>query len=567
MAQIHELVEHLKQNPMSSNVAELSRQFGVSEQLVRTVIHRLQAPTATPAKPQQTASPVGQRLKSFWLKITANPWLFAPAIVALTGLIPFGLRALNATGALHPLAATILGNLAFAAFLLGAPILLICLAVRHRRLLVLAYGAAAFMVGFLTFAVIGSVNTRSASLPQLIGGSLALVLIIIVAGAPIVQVAAYLDVRRARRDIEKLTRQQMLDRLLRVRAILADPDSFQQTTAFDKPWVRTLERSKYAIALISGLAVSVVQSMIMSRLDPDRVIIQGAQESAAVGGGAGILVAMAFVVISSALQFLVAYLARRIGEVVLVTVLYQVPALLLVYLPFSYTRLSDVAAIGVGRYSVGILMLVAVAAVGALARYLTEHAIQVQRRNANDPEVLVPEMLELERRLSVAPSEVAVMVVDVAGSTAMKVGADPLVAEWTFREYQEFVAQLCAPFGGTVHATAGDGTILGFASPVQARLAATALLQRLDEFNASQNRLDHPFTVRIGLHYGLAQGELRDIQFTRVIDVAAHIEAKAPLMGVAASAPFVAADPEGSWRQLALNVDSFDVFMLDNPGN
>ncbi|HLK16752.1 MAG TPA: hypothetical protein VKT78_18235, partial [Fimbriimonadaceae bacterium] len=52
-------------------------------------------------------------------------------------------------------------------------------------------------------------------------------------------------------------------------------------------------------------------------------------------------------------------------------------------------------------------------------------------------------------------------------------------------------------------------------------------------------RLSRPFKVRIALHMGRVLADLTQVQFSHVIDVAAHVEKVSPVNGMALTQPIV----------------------------
>ncbi|HMS57055.1 MAG TPA: adenylate/guanylate cyclase domain-containing protein [Fimbriimonadaceae bacterium] len=155
------------------------------------------------------------------------------------------------------------------------------------------------------------------------------------------------------------------------------------------------------------------------------------------------------------------------------------------------------------------------------------------RVRSGDRYILVEELLEAEHMLRANTGEVTAVVVDVAGSTKMKEGLDPLEVEWTYREYQRMLAEEAKECGGRVLSTAGDGAALAFEDSQAAVACALAIQARVEEFNSKVSRVPVPFRLRIGVHCGEVQGELGEVQFSRVIDVAAHVEALSPVGKVA----------------------------------
>lgn len=149
----------------------------------------------------------------------------------------------------------------------------------------------------------------------------------------------------------------------------------------------------------------------------------------------------------------------------------------------------------------------------------------------------IAEVIRIQWRMEAVPSNVCVMSVDVAGSSQMKMDAAPLLAEYSFREYQRYVAEIVEAHQGRIHSTAGDGVVAAFDSCRKATAAAREIQSGLCRFNNESNRLRMPFRLRIGLHMDSVAGDLRDVEFSRVIDVAAHVEGVAPVGGVAVTEP------------------------------
>ncbi|HTQ08595.1 MAG TPA: adenylate/guanylate cyclase domain-containing protein, partial [Fimbriimonadaceae bacterium] len=178
----------------------------------------------------------------------------------------------------------------------------------------------------------------------------------------------------------------------------------------------------------------------------------------------------------------------------------------------------------------------------------------------NDQATLLAEMVRIQWKLSNEAASVCVMVVDAAKSSEMKAAADPLTVEYSFREYQEWIENVSAEHGGRVHSTAGDGAVVAFTDCEQALVAARDLQRDVSRFNRTVNRLSMPFRLRIGLHTGEVAGDINKIQFTEVIDIAAHIEKACPIGGIAvtdAVAEKLAAD---YFRDLEAEIDGHRVF-------
>lgn len=170
-----------------------------------------------------------------------------------------------------------------------------------------------------------------------------------------------------------------------------------------------------------------------------------------------------------------------------------------------------------------------------LARYLAKVGL---RNPSVERQELLKQLVEIQDRLRSGEQSAAFLSVDVVGSTRMKVLADPLAVEFTFTEYHRFVESIAVRYGGAVHSTAGDGITCAFQHPHQAFQAARTLQAGLFELNAHRNRLGTPIRLRAGIHYGnvnAPEGDLTNLSFAEVIDIAAHLQKACPEGGVAIS--------------------------------
>jgi class 3 adenylate cyclase len=215
-----------------------------------------------------------------------------------------------------------------------------------------------------------------------------------------------------------------------------------------------------------------------------------------------------------------------------------------------------------------ILMVCLAAIVGAVAfagSRVESRAARERSLHRDDPAALLAEVVRIQWKLQVQTAEVCVLVVDVSRSSEMKAGADPLKAEYSFREFQKFVEEACSASGGRIHSTAGDGAVVAFDCCAFALSAAKRLQSGLADFNAKRNRIDAPFRVRVGIHKGAVAGDLDKIMFTEVIDIAAHVQGKAPVGGIAISECVLEELPDEPVAPLKEPVDGFNVFFVLDP--
>ena len=137
--------------------------------------------------------------------------------------------------------------------------------------------------------------------------------------------------------------------------------------------------------------------------------------------------------------------------------------------------------------------------------------------------------------------------IDVVGSYKMKAEADrPAHIIVSFERFRSFVESVIEEFEGQVLNSNGDELMCFFESTHQAVRSASAILQRLDEFNERQNVLSSPFRFRIGVHTGrsLVDRE-RGVAYSAVLDTAGHLQKAAEVNGLLISDETLKQLPEG----------------------
>lgn len=168
---------------------------------------------------------------------------------------------------------------------------------------------------------------------------------------------------------------------------------------------------------------------------------------------------------------------------------------------------------------------------------------------------LLKQLVEIQDQLKASAQHTAFLSVDVVGSTVLKKGADPLQVEFTFGEYHRYVEAITRRNGGQLHSTAGDGVTCAFPTADAAYRAARQIQSGLFEFNGARNRLGKPIELRVGIDYGVVvpsgQGAT-DVDFSSVIDHAAHLQKACPV-GCVALSPEAAVElgPEGLGLEFA----------------
>ncbi len=344
----------------------------------------------------------------------------------------------------------------------------------------------------------------------------------------------YMRVRREDRQMRSLTRQQLLERLFEIQAKMEAGAAAPSTTSkfWETGWVRQAQRRIYALAAAASLAFSAISTLVSI------AIWNTYQIRTATTFDQMPLVYVVSMAALSLIQFAMlislGFLARRPMRALLVGVVSfasgSVPTL------FAYQVLGHVqfaeylqpTFIAQGGVFTLVMMLV-----GSFGAVVEERAERSRKLHESDPATLLAEMLQIQWRLAMKPTRVCVMVVDAVKSSLMKASADPFVVEWSFREYQKWIEEIVTPFGGRVYKTMGDGAVVQFENCVSAFRAAQRLQTQVDSLNKERNRLKMPFRLRIGLHIGYVEGDLETVEFTEVIDIAAHVEKIAPIGSIA----------------------------------
>ncbi|MBS1723155.1 MAG: adenylate/guanylate cyclase domain-containing protein [Armatimonadetes bacterium] len=558
MTAVQQLITHLRTNGSQQNASELAAQFGVSERLVGLAMANMAREAAVQRDRPEPSRAVLSLVRA-WNWVLAKPAESLLLLALLGGLMLI-------FGGLFPVFAGVnIGRWAVLSAIFLVPCLqfLVLLFAGNVRLVLI--GAASDLV--YTVVGLGFSSGFFKDLRVVVAFCFGWLFIYLLISTLVTVTGSFWRMKREARAIASMSRQEMLDRLLEIRTILEQTTSVAATQSRNRA-LQWMERNAVWLALALSLVMGTCMSWVFVQIDPGRKMLtmQSSSRATIPGVSTGVLVAaMLISIIQNVSNFALGLLSPRFRKTVLIVLMYILGHEIATLLPTAYLTYADMPRIGIGRYVMGWASFIVLITMGGMARQVYEFARSKARSRANDPDALMEEMFELELRLTPTANEVTVLAVDVAGSTEMKRGADPLVAEWSFREYQNWVEKTCAEFGGKVHATAGDGAFVGFGEPASAMDAATALLDRLEQFNNKVNRLAQPFVLRIGLHKGDVQGNLTDVQFTRVIDVAAHVESLAPRGGVAVTESVAQLLTGFEFQKSAATTDGHAVYSLVRP--
>ena len=199
------------------------------------------------------------------------------------------------------------------------------------------------------------------------------------------------------------------------------------------------------------------------------------------------------------------------------------------------------------HFSWSAFLIVPITLVGALVGLGVQRATDRFRKplGLRDPlkerQDLLRQLVDLQERLKSGEQSCTFLSIDIVGSTRMKAGADTLAVEFTFNEYHGFVERTVKRYGGRVHSTAGDGVTAAFDHPQSAFGAAKNVQAGLMELNAFRNKLGEPIVLRQGIHTGTVvapdASDMTTLEFSSVIDLAAHFQKAAPPGGIAVSDP------------------------------
>lgn len=546
------LIERLRQTGRTDNidVAAIAQEHGFDAGFVQDIVDAIRAERTIQPHAQifwrhllKTLGKSGSFFRRIWMEATDNPMLF----VVLTGTVGYwgavSLQAQQATSAgfllvttfvLHQLCYARFGMLRYPLYGAGAAALASLVANFGNRFqqgtgaLVFSAVLTAMLYGFL------------GSIAALIGGAF--------------------GVSQRDRRMRSITRQEALDRLfvLRERLSKLGPGLKQ---AQSRNWFEaTLYETNWPlVALLGGFALGAVRVLVIGGY---RHVFPGPPQNDPV-----FATFQVFSAIVTGLSFLgIGFLTGRFGR-----------AIVSQYIAFagfwasSFIRLGDYGPQFAmnqlrGELLLPIAMLLFLSGILAgVGRVVENDSRRERRRAANEPAEIIAEIVQLERVLKADSSSRYVVSVDVAKSTAMKLNEDPLEVEWSFREYQKLVAECTLDQCGQVVSTSGDGAVLTFGSGRQALDASKDILTRLTWFNARVNRLRSPFRLRIGVHSDRVLGVLEDVQFTEVIDIAAHVQAHAPVGGILITECAAEALAEEPLTELKDPVEGRKVLLVVNP--
>ncbi|MFN7171583.1 MAG: adenylate/guanylate cyclase domain-containing protein [Fimbriimonadaceae bacterium] len=333
----------------------------------------------------------------------------------------------------------------------------------------------------------------------------------------------------------KLSRHEVLARIHEIKRALAAgkpvPEGEERKTALLQRFARFVRRDWLKASIIVGLITGLVNALLLGAVTIGTTLEEIQGFSLVI---AGILTMINFVVLLM-VGFFSGGFWKSMFSVFLVTIL---------QLPFSLLPIGALGPVYVWKQVTDPLqlvnmltMVIIIGSIAGIAAVLERRGARNRKLKENDPAVLAAELVRMQLRVSAPAKMVTVMVTDVVGSTPLKQGHTQQDIEYSFREYHALVRRHSNRHGGKVHNMVGDGAIVAFDSGPAALQAAREIHTDIKEFNDKVNRLG-PFHLRIALHCGQLSGELDDVVFTEVIDIAAHAEKLARTGSIVVTEPF-----------------------------
>ncbi len=571
---VQDLVAHLRQ---SSGVPEasaaLAERFGVDVDLVRDIQSCLRAPIPYESPTEGFVRGLSQALRqvtegvgTFWLRISSRPIPFLLA-TSLVFLILF----LLTNAAANTSSAVAGSNVTIHAGAQAGPLVLVLLLL--HMLCYARHGRARYpLIGtFIAFTCIAGASIlvtgaalvvgqfRPALAVQSIFAGLVLAIPYATLGMAASVVGGYFRARREIRSELRLSRQELLDRLFEIESRLRETRRPANLLTPIERFVREMRHSPGypGFAAASGFALGVVDMVVKGSMmgflrNSATLLLE--------------LVQLAFTLAVITTFLLVGYVAgnvRRSIAGLFIAFLASAAVTLLPFGGFGWTYFVETFFVPGTVLTAALLATVGLFT--GLGAEMEARASLSQRLSQNDLPVLLAEMIRIQRRLGRSSQSACVMVVDVARSTRMKADNDSLRIEWSFRAYQELLAEISIRYGGQIISTAGDGAVVNFPGCQEALDAAREIQTEMPKFNSRKNRLSSPFGVRIGLHTGETETQISDAPFNTLIDIAAHIEGVAPIGGIAISGVVASQLREEELAAMKEDVDGQPVFIVLNP--
>lgn len=578
------LARHLREKPeaVQSGPDELALQFGLPPIFVREMLESLARPRENAITIRPVVSPFKrafEALRQMFRRVTADPMRF----ISVTTLLSIGsyltLDYFIETGPEDSpfqsggrgVNIDLAGNESAVFLSFAMATLLLHLACYFRHGMVrhpLVGGLVTWIISAPTVMVLTWIqipDKADTRVPIILIGIAIGMLLLNTIYASIGTIAAVMGgawrIRQKDKERDSLSRQDLLERMFDIEARLkategAKPDG---TGRLWDRWKPRFREKTWLYAIGAGLALGLFE-----------VLLLGVNFSGMRGAGPPsslvLLVRLALEAMVLILLIMVSFFSggtlRAVGNSYLFLAAHMPPFIIPVggYGPKAFQEMLNPTSIA---FQLGLGLIVA--AISTAGAKIEERAAQDRRLSQNDPAALLAELVRLQWQLSPQTTDVCVLVVDAARSAEMKSMADPWAVEYSFREYQSFLEVIVHAEGGSVISTAGDGAIAEFPGVDPALHAAKRIQTEIEQFNRKVNRLERSFRLRIGLHRGPVTGSINDVEFSAVIDIAAHVQGAAPIGGIALTGEVAQSLDSEPLAQLADAVDGQTVYLALRP--
>lgn len=569
-----QLALHLRQNPEDAtrSPADLAEQFGLPASFVENVISGVQG-TARRSEPWLPRIDLTFLVRAYqWVdrlfdKVTRNPVLFVIFTTVLCLAFSYFFRSsteVQLGGRTSRVTSD--GFTVLIAVLVTFALHLGCF-FRRRMVRYAMLSGLALWIG-LSFLVMISMWLEMKDQEQGVLAGLLLLAsfgmfvvcsIYAAIGGGAAVLGAYIDMLRHNLREDRMSRQELLEHYFQLQERL---DASQGLTPregiFDTDFVKALINTGPLWALLTGLLLGTIKVLL--------TVASGVAMPGAVNLNWAIFAQLVLAVVVLIVYILAGFFAKNFWMGFLQSLAVSIGGLPPILIG---TKLLNLPALANNESPLALLIsaigYAVVSFFGALGGVVQRRAAKELNLAQNDPASILAEMVRIQWKLSDRRSCICVMVVDAAKSSEMKSYADPLAVEYSFREYQNLLETLSRTLNGRVHSTAGDGAVIAFGSAVEAFSAAKRIQTDIERFNREDNRLQLPFRLRIGLHMGEIVGDLDEVEFTEVIDIAAHVQAAAPVGGIAVTESVSEHLPVEEFIPLAKQIDGQNVLLALNP--
>jgi class 3 adenylate cyclase len=573
------MLSHLRQFPADAAKPprEIAEQFNLPEAFVQSVLIN----ATRPAHDEDLG--INRRIRFDWparayakirsaiASIVLKPfWLVVVSDLALVGLLLYFARFVPDTAKIGVVPVDALGMVGaiFLTFLTQA----ICFYRNRSILLPIQAGFLNWfsLCSFVTVSMLVQNPGVSYTLAAIVSVWVGLFMLFIATtgvGIVIALMGGWAYERSLERRENSLTRQEQLERFFELQNRLENGSRGQRAYHWlEQSAIARLLRQRPILTVVGFWALMELPLMTIGSPTSSAGLRTSSQNASPETQLSGLLLAVGIAVLSLLGMTLIGFLSRNVLKALGLGALGGITTIAVQLIPIGGYGVKHVIAISnLIPNLLGLAAIVIFSGFAGLAGELNERAALRGNVDRNDPAAIMAEMLRIQWRLSEGKQNVCVLVIDAAKSSRMKAEADPLDAEYSFRLYQEWIARICHQFSGKVHSTAGDGAVVAFATCEKAFAAAKRLQTDVVRFNREENILTLPFQLRIGLHHGAVSAQIDEVEFTEVIDIAAHVEGRATVGGIAVTNDVIDVLDPAQFIPMAEEVDGKQIYLARNP--